>query len=243
VIARGIRNRNPGNLDFNPAAFVRDPWVGELGLEQHPNPRFTTFDTARHGIRALCKILLTYHRHRRAADGSQIDTVQEIVDRWAPPIENDTDAYAAQVRDALDVERDQVINPEDPTTLMRLAAAIIRHENGTQPYGEDTLRAGAVMALDRPVIGLEPSLPKPLELWTATKGKAKTVWVPDDEFDVLARQHGVDPTVKNAFTVPPRWYTKGWPQIYMRARSLGLFPEHEARHAEDMLQGRGSFHK
>ncbi len=243
MTARGVRNRNPGNLDFNPRAFARDPWLGELGLEQHPNPRFTTFDTARHGIRALCKLLLTYYRKRRAADGSEIDTVREIVARFAPSSENDTDAYAAQVRLAMGVEPGQVIDVETPTTLMRLAAAIIRHENGAQPYGQDTLRAGAVMALDRPVIGLEPSLPKPLELWTATKGKAKTVWVPDDEFDVLARQHGIDPAVKNAFTVPPRWYTNGWPLIYMRARSLGLFPEHEARHAEDMLQSRPNFHK
>ncbi len=86
------------------------------------------------------------------------------------------------------------------------------------------------------------SPPKPLELWTATKGNAMTRWMPDDEFDVLARQHGIDPTVKDAFTVPPGWFSKS-PQVYMRARSLGLFPEHEARHAEDMLQGRGNFHK
>ncbi len=85
--------------------------------------------------------------------------------------------------------------------------------------------------------------PERLKLWTASKGKAMTRWMPDDEFDMLARQHGIDPTVKDAFTVPPRWYTGGWPQIYMRARSLGLFPEHEARHAEDMLQGRVNFHK
>ena len=231
MTARGIRNRNPGNLDFNPAAFVRDPWVGELGLEQHPNPRFTTFDTARHGIRALCKILLTYHRHRRAADGSQIDTVQEIVDRWAPPIENDTDAYAAQVRDALDVERDQVINPEDPTTLMRLAAAIIRHENGTQPYGEDTLRAGAVMALDRPVIGLEPSLPKPLKFddWEPVRGKAQLTWLPDDEFDALARQHGKDIQTTDGLATWGGWFGD---RIYVRARSLTGVVRHEARHIE-----------
>ncbi len=84
--------------------------------------------------------------------------------------------------------------------------------------------------------------PKPLELWTATRGKAMTRWIPDDEFDVLARKHGKNPKTTDAFTVPPRWFTNGWPQIYMRARSLGLFPEHEARHAEDMLQGRKNFH-
>lgn len=155
MTARGIRNRNPGNLDFNPRAFARDPWIGELGLEDHPHPRFTTFDTAYHGIRALCKVLLTYYRQRLGGDGSVIDTVQEMVDRWAAAkIENDTDAYAEQVRNALDVERGQVIDFEDPEILMKLAAAIIRHENGAQPYGQDTLRVGALMALDWSIMDL-----------------------------------------------------------------------------------------
>ena len=79
--ARGIRNKNPGNIDFSPVMYLKDKWVGELGLEDCVNPRFTTFDTPEHGIRALCKILLTYHRSRRASDGSAIDTVKEIIDQ------------------------------------------------------------------------------------------------------------------------------------------------------------------
>lgn len=91
------------------------------------------------------------------------------------------------------------------------------------------------MALDRPVIGLEPSLPKPLNLWTPTKGKAMTTWLPDDEFDVLARKNGIDPAVKDGFAVPKQWFTR-WPQIVMRARCLNVFP-HEVRHIEQ-----GNFH-
>ncbi len=145
---RGIRNNNPGNIDFNTSAFLRDPWKGELGLEKHRTPRFTTFGTPEHGIRALCKVLLTYHRHRKAADGSEIDTVKEIIDRWAPPVENNTDVYAARVRDALDVTTGEPIDPDDPVILKKLAAAIIRHENGEQPYSEATLLAGVNMALN-----------------------------------------------------------------------------------------------
>ncbi len=147
MTARGIRNNNPGNLDFNARAFQRDKWKGELGMEKHSSPRFTTFGTPQHGIRALCKVILTYHRHRKAADGSPIDTVQEIIDRWAPPVENNTDAYAARIRDALDVEKGEEIDPEDPGTLRTLAEAIIQHENGCQPYDEKVIRAGVDMAL------------------------------------------------------------------------------------------------
>lgn len=147
MTARGIRNNNPGNIDFNTNAFLRDPWKGELGLEKHRTPRFTTFGTPQHGIRALCKVLLTYHHHRKAADGSEIDTVQEIIDRWAPPVENKTDAYAARVRDALGVDKSEVIDVEDPATLKTLAEAIIMHENGEQPYSDLILCAGVDMAL------------------------------------------------------------------------------------------------
>ena len=146
-LPRGISNNNPGNIDFNQAAFMADPWVGELGLEDHSSSRFTTFDTPEHGIRALCKIVLTYHRHRRAADGSVIDTVQEIIDRWAPPSENDTDAYAAMVRDGLDVDRGEVIDPDDPFVLEVLCREIIEHENGEQPYSGEEIFDGVEMAL------------------------------------------------------------------------------------------------
>jgi len=144
---RGIRNNNPGNIDFNARNFERDPWVGEIGLEEHSSPRFTTFDTPEHGIRALCKTLLTYHHKRKAADGSVIDTVQEVIDRWAPPSENNTDAYATHVRDLLDVDTGEEIDVDDPSTLMVLAESIIKHENSVQPYPRDVIEAGAKMAL------------------------------------------------------------------------------------------------
>jgi hypothetical protein len=148
-IPRGIRNNNPGNLDFVRSSYDRDPWIGETGLEIREGKacRFTTFDTAEHGIRALAKTLLTYCRLRRAADGTPIDTVQEIIDRWAPPHENDTDAYAKHVRDLLNIEKGGEINIEDPATLAILVESIIRHENGCQPYSEDVIRLGVGLAL------------------------------------------------------------------------------------------------
>jgi len=147
MTARGIRNNNPGNIDFNQTAFDRDPWLGEVGLENLTFPRFTTFATPVDGIRALCKILLTYHHKRKAADGSVIDTVQEIIDRWAPPVENDTDAYVNHVRELLDVETGEEIDVDDFDTLVILAKSIIKHENGVQPYYEQVIKTGVRMAL------------------------------------------------------------------------------------------------
>lgn len=40
--ARGIRNNNPGNIDFNPL----NAWLGQIGLEVGvAKPRFARFDT------------------------------------------------------------------------------------------------------------------------------------------------------------------------------------------------------
>lgn len=144
IVARGIRNNNPGNIDFHEAVFKRDPWVGELGLEDHEHARFTTFDTPEHGIRALCKILLTYQNKYG------LKTIPEIINRWAPPVENDTGAYVDHVCRQLSVERDEPVSLRDNAPmLLELADAIIMHENGVQPYPRDVIEVGVLLALGR----------------------------------------------------------------------------------------------
>jgi hypothetical protein len=130
---RGLRNNNPGNIDRQPGVT----WQG-----QHPeqtDPRFVRFVSPVWGIRAMAKVLLTYQHRRRAADGSPIDTVQDIINRWAPPSENDTDAYVRAVALAVGVEPKQVIDVNDPAIMLPLLRAIIHHENGTQPYSDALL--------------------------------------------------------------------------------------------------------
>ncbi len=77
-------------------------------------------------------------------------------------------------------------------------------------------------------------VPPPLEFWQPTRGEAHTIWLPDLEFDAAARQHGIDPTIKDGFAVWGRWWKVD--EIFLRARSLSFFP-HEAAHIE-----RGHFH-
>ena len=75
--------------------------------------------------------------------------------------------------------------------------------------------------------------PAPLEFWQPTRGEAHTIWLPDDEFDAAARRYGI-PTTKDGFAI---WGLGVKPTIFLRARSLNLFP-HEAAHIE-----RGHFHQ
>lgn len=129
---RGVRNNNPGNIEAGSAN-----WQGQTGSDG----RFATFETPELGIRALARNLLTYQERHG------LDTVQAIIHRWAPPGENDTGAYVGAVARAVGVGPTDRLNLRDPQTLQNLAGAIIRHENGQNPYPDATVRAGVDLAL------------------------------------------------------------------------------------------------
>lgn len=130
---RGVRNNNPGNLE----ASSSNPWVGQTGSDG----RFAKFETPEHGIRALGRNLISYQRQG-------IDTVGEIINRWAPPTDNnDTAAYIKSVCAQLGVKADQPLDASNPDTLQALCAAIIKHENGSQPYSNEQLSTGVSAAL------------------------------------------------------------------------------------------------
>ena len=129
---RGERNNNPGNLDRVPGLI----WQG-ASRDQSEDPRFVVFDEPVMGIRALARTLLTYYRKY------QRDTVRKIINRWAPPSENATNAYVEHIAALLKVGPDDPISPEVPRTLQVLTKAIITHENGRCVY-EDALIEEAV---------------------------------------------------------------------------------------------------
>lgn len=118
---RGIRNNNPGNLNFAHQA-------GAV-LEPGPNARFARFPTAEAGLEALRDQLTRYI----VRDG--IDTVAGIISKWAPPSENNTAAYIRGVAHALGAEPDDRLGQPNPKLIAGLMSAIIRFENGQNPYG------------------------------------------------------------------------------------------------------------
>lgn len=143
---RGVRNNNPGNIDFNP----RNKWQGQLGLELEARcARFARFDTPENGIRALAKLLQNYRGKNGmpGVGGPGIDTVRETINRWAPGHENDTEAYIGAVSKALGVKPDAVIDVRQPATLRVLVVSIIKHENGGVPYADPVIDEGVRRAL------------------------------------------------------------------------------------------------
>lgn len=138
---RGVRNNNPGNIDYNKA----NNWVGQLGLELQfgrNSPRFARFDTPENGIRALGKLLQTYYNKHK------LTTVRAIIKRWAPEIENDTGAYITVVAQRCGIGPDQrIVDIKDPVVLGGLMHAIIKHENANFEYPPAVFAEGLRRAL------------------------------------------------------------------------------------------------
>ena len=124
---RGIRNHNPGNIEKGTA------WNGMA--DSQPDPRYITFVTPQYGIRAMARILRTYRERYK------LTTIEGIISRWAPPSENPTDKYIKFVADRVGVAAGVVL-PATDEIIARLIAAIIRFENGLQPYDDETILEG-----------------------------------------------------------------------------------------------------
>lgn len=127
-LPRGLRNNNPGNLNY----------AGQAGAtrEGGPGGRFAVFGNAQAGLNALANQLDIYRQRG-------INTVQGIIGKWAPPSENNTGAYINRVAQSLGVGAGDKINLGDPAVMSRIMSAIIQHENGRNPYSQDMILTAA----------------------------------------------------------------------------------------------------
>lgn len=138
MATRGIRNNNPGNIRVS-----KDQWEGMTG----DDGAFVTFDSPESGVRALGKNLLSYGRQG-------YDSIEKIINRWAPPNENDTKAYIDSVVAATGIPATQSLDLSNPDTLSALAQAISFHETGSR-YNPEVYQKGVERALN----GISPKTP------------------------------------------------------------------------------------
>lgn len=145
ALPRGIRNNNPSNIEHQPS----NKWQG---LADPPSDgRFCVFTSEVWGLRALAILLIKYY------DKYDCNTAEKIIHRWAPPSENNTDAYAQAVADRLGRAVGDKIDCHYYDDLLAIMKAIVTHENGTpkkfkrppdwypqETYDEALLRAGVV---------------------------------------------------------------------------------------------------
>ncbi|HBO1668407.1 structural protein [Pseudomonas aeruginosa] len=137
---RGIRNFNPGNIRH--AKGTR--WQG-MSANQNDSA-FVQFTGPQWGIRAIARTLITYQ------DKHALRTIRQIISRWAPPSENNTESYIRQVAARVGVAPDARIDVYDYRIMRTLVEAIVRHENGPGPlpegnwYGEGLINEGLNLA-------------------------------------------------------------------------------------------------
>ena len=132
---RGIRNNNPLNIRLS-----KDKWQGQINPSGNANvndndnnsslkgdAEFVQFYTMEYGWRAAFVILCrTYYGKYK------LRTIRDIVSRWAPAKENNTEAYIRHVSDYTGIGPDRDLgDPQThPTQWLLIGYAMAVVENG-----------------------------------------------------------------------------------------------------------------
>jgi len=131
-LRRGERINNPLNIEKG------EKWVG-LADEQ-PDDRFAAFVSPEYGIRAFVRILNTYmNKHG-------LKTLRQIVNRYAPPSENNTVSYIGFVSKVTGIKPDAPLQFNE-NILTKLATAFINMEQGRVIYPPETIRRGVKLGM------------------------------------------------------------------------------------------------
>lgn len=132
-LSRGIRNNNPGNLNF----------AGQKGatLESGPNARFASFPTMLEGIAALDRQVMLYLERGK-------NTIDQIIDIYAPSSDgNNTSSYKSYLSQYTGLGVKEKIDGSNFEIMRKLIQGIINHENGDAARavsGDDVMRALAM---------------------------------------------------------------------------------------------------
>lgn len=114
-LTRGVRNNNPLNIR------IGNSWQGEV--ERPTDKEFEQFKDMRWGIRAAFKLI------RRYVERYGLNTVRKIIYRWAPPNENNTNAYILFVCHETGLKPDMTIRWSDKKYIMAIVAAMAKIES------------------------------------------------------------------------------------------------------------------
>lgn len=131
----GYKGCNPLNVRAS-----SDKWRGSIGQSDNG---YVIFSTPMDGIRAAATVIKNY--------GTKygINTVRDIVSRYAPASENPTDDYIANVCKGTGYQPDEKLDTKNPEVLKKLVTAMMKQEIGDVPYSERTIIAGVLDALGK----------------------------------------------------------------------------------------------
>lgn len=128
IMSRGLRNNNPGNIRNSTVTYT-----GEI--IPSTDTAFKQFKTVVWGYRAMFMLLHTYRKRY------QLQTLDKMISRYAPPVENDTKNYLRAVSNWSGIQGGRIINTLDGHTMIPIVSAMSRVENGI-PADEKDVAAG-----------------------------------------------------------------------------------------------------
>lgn len=120
-----MRNNNPGNIKiqgFN--------WKGRISSLDNRDKVMESFTEYRWGVRAMIVDLRT--KIKRG-----LNTIEKIIQVYAPMSENDTAAYIKQVVKKSGYKKDLVIPVDDKVILKGIVQAMAFHENGREAINDE----------------------------------------------------------------------------------------------------------
>ena len=136
-LPRGIRNNNPLNIRRS-----ADKWQG-LKTQQEDR-EFFQFSEMKWGWRAAFVILCkTYYGKYK------LKTIRALITRWAPPKENNTEAYIRRVTDRIGIGPNRELGSpqEHPAQWMMIAMAMAIVECGTTQLDYLSMLKGFSLAM------------------------------------------------------------------------------------------------
>ncbi len=140
-LPRGIRNNNPLNIRLS-----SDKWQGQRPPSTSPEGEksFCQFESMAYGWRAAFVILCkTYYGKYK------LKTIRALITRWAPPKENNTEAYIRRVTDRIGIGPDRELGSpqEHPAQWMMIAMAMAIVECGTTQLDYLSMLKGFSLAM------------------------------------------------------------------------------------------------
>lgn len=134
---RGIRNCNPCNIRLS-----KTKYKGEIVPSQDTS--FKQFENMAYGYRAVFVLLHYYYSHYH------LTTVRQMINRWAPPCENDTGSYVRHVAEAILLSPDAPLDITNRETMVLMVCAMSKVENGIPAVIDDVLEGWNLYKKDRP---------------------------------------------------------------------------------------------
>lgn len=128
-LPRGYRNNNPLNVRKSAA----NAWKGKV--VPGTDSAFEQFVTMAYGYRCALYLIRKYI-------GQGHDTIRKIITKWAPPSENNTTGYIANVASRSGIGADTKIARTDMDSLCRITYEMARIENGKAPDSMDDIYKG-----------------------------------------------------------------------------------------------------